>query len=533
MGRIPSQARRLGVLAAVLLVAICAGAANDGDHAATAASLRQVRLVFTNDFESAYDPIPAYWRDDVAFLGGAPQLATLVHQVRSEAPLSFLFDAGDIFTGTLSKLTAGELPFELMITMGYDAMTIGNHEFEYGWRTLRHAKTRAPFPVLAANIFYTGTDIPFAQPYAVLERDGFRVGVVGVIGLDAATALQPDNVRGLEFRDPVSAVRAAVAELRDEVDLVVLLAHEGKTAPMQTDAAAHPEVQRGIAADLEMAAAVRGIDVILCGHADAGTEHAVVQPDTGTLVMQTYGHGTRLGVLDLTVDTTAHRVVEHAGRLLLVDSQALPPDRMVAAKLARYRAAHPEIREVVGHGAARLTRRYDQESALGDLFADILRAHAGTPVAVINPGALRADLPAGELTREDLLDAFPFTDRVVVVEVTGARLLAAIEQGLSLERGILQVSGLTVRYDLSRPAGNRAVDVRVGDEPLNPDRIYRVATISILAQGGDLYTAFSGAPATPGKPFAQVLERWVAGRGMVTVPAEGRLLPLTAAVAAR
>ncbi len=520
--------RSMLALLAVAVACVMPGRASGEDEGAPAPSaapaVRQVRLVFTNDFESAYDPIPAYWRDDVASLGGAPQLATLVQRVRNDAPLSFLFDAGDIFTGTLSKLTHGELPFELMITMGYDAMAIGNHEFEYGWRTLRHAMTRAPFPVLAANIVYAGTDIPFAQPYAVLERDGLRVGVVGVIGRDAATALQPANVRGLEFRDPVQAVRAAVADLRDEVDLVVLLAHEGKTAPMQTDAAAHPEVQRGLAADLAMAGAVPGIDVILCGHADAGTEQEVVHPVTGTLVMQTYGHGTRLGVLDLAVDTAAHRVVRHAGRLLLVDSAALPPHPLVAAKLARYRAAHPEIQAILGRAAVRIVRRYDEESPLGDLFADILRAYAGTPVAVINPGALRADLPAGVLTRESLLDAFPFTDRVVVVQLSGARLLAALEQGLSLERGMLQVSGLTVRYDLSRPPGRRVVRAEVAGDLLASERIYRVATIDIVAQGGDLYSSFAGAPSTPGEPFADVLERWVVEHPVLQAPPQGRLV---------
>ena len=123
-------------------------------------SVREVTLLYTNDFESAYDPIPVFWRDDLQRVGGIAQLATLIDRTAKAERLVFLLDAGDIFTGTLSKLTRGELPFELMITMDYDAMCLGNHEFEYGWWVLREAMHRAPFPVLASNLFYEGTEIP-------------------------------------------------------------------------------------------------------------------------------------------------------------------------------------------------------------------------------------------------------------------------------------------------------------------------------------------------------------------------------------
>jgi 5'-nucleotidase/UDP-sugar diphosphatase len=483
-----------------------------------------VTLLFTNDFESAFDPIPAWWRDDVKHVGGVAQLATLVERERRAAGLSFLFDAGDIFTGTLTRLTRGELPFELMTTMGYDAMCVGNHEFEYGWQVFREARMRAPFPVLAANIFYAGTQIPFVQPYTVLERGGLRLGVIGVIGQDAATALIPSHVRGLEFRDPVAAVRAAVEKLRPDVDLVVVLAHQGWTAPMQTDAEARPEVQRDIASDLRLASQVPGIDVLLSGHADAGTERPVVSPTTGTLVMQTYGHGTRLGRLRLRVDTAARRVVSSSGELLLVDSDRLPPDPRVAAKLARYRARHPELDDVIGHSTRRLVRDYVRESDLGNLTADVLRAHTGAPVALMPSGALRGDLPAGAVTRGKLLDVFPFEDRVEVLDLPGSVLREAIEHGLGLERGMLQVSGVSVRYDPARAVGQRVVSIEVGGHLLDPEATYRTATITLLAQGGDTYRMLAGRPRLPGagKEYALVLEEWVAAHDPIEVPPRDR-----------
>ena len=133
--------------------------------------------------DSAYDPIPAFWLDGLSEIGGIAEMSTLIQEIRNTEPNVFLFDSGDIFTGTLAKLTHGRLAFELMITMGYDAMAIGNHEFEYGHEVLAWEKNRAPFPVLGANFFYRDSDHPFAQAHAVIEHDGIRIGVIGIMAI--------------------------------------------------------------------------------------------------------------------------------------------------------------------------------------------------------------------------------------------------------------------------------------------------------------------------------------------------------------
>ena len=249
-----------------------------------------VTLIFTNDMESAYEPVPAWWRDDMAHIGGIAELTTLIRNIRRDEPNVFLFDSGDIFTGALSRLTDGALMFEFMITMGYDAMAIGNHEFDYGEAILEWQKNRAPFPVLGANLYYKGTDHPFAQRHTIIERNGIRIGVIGTLGQDAASsAIAPPHIDELDVTDPAGAIRASVGELRDDVDLIVALTHQGHTAPMQTDAEADPRLDRDIDKDIALAGEVEGIDVLFGGHADAGTWEPVVNPKTGTLIMQTFG----------------------------------------------------------------------------------------------------------------------------------------------------------------------------------------------------------------------------------------------------
>ena len=487
---------------------------------------QSVTLIFTNDFESAYDPIDAFWRDDIKRIGGIAHLATLIEQIRNDEENVFLFDAGDIFTGTLAKLTKGELPFELMLSMNYDAMSVGNHEFEYGWQEFAKQKNRVSFPVLGANLFYKGTDHSYTQPYTIIERGGIRIGVIGILGQDAATALIPSNIAGVEVRDPKPIVKHYVKLLRPQVDLVVLLTHQGKTAPMQTDDEAHDEIQRDIQADIDLAGVTDGIDILFGGHADAGTRAPIVHKETGTLIMQTYGQGYHLGYLKLVLNKSTRVIESHIGKLITVDSDRYPAQPKVLKKLTEYRARYPEIYATAGHTAQRLNRQYNVESDLGNLYADIVRDASGMAIGLMPSGALRKDLPEGDIRRVDLLDSFPFTDRIAIVELSGTLLLKVLEQGLSLERGMLQVSGLKIHYDPSGEVGKRIISVTASGTAIKPDGIYRVATLEILAQGGDAYKQFKESINITylEKSFAEALSVYFAAHSKVSVPERGRLI---------
>jgi 2',3'-cyclic-nucleotide 2'-phosphodiesterase (5'-nucleotidase family) len=439
--------------------------------------------------ESAYEPVPAWWRDDIEHIGGIAEITTLINTIRRDEPNVFLFDSGDIFTGALSKLTDGALMFEFMTTMGYDAMAIGNHEFDYGAEILLWQKNRVAFPVLSANMFFKGTNHPFAQRHTVIERNGIRIGVIGTIGQDAATtAVLPGSTDGLDITDPAEAIRKSVDELRDDVDLIVVLTHQGHTAPMQTDAEADPRLARDIEKDIALAGAVDGIDVLFGGHADAGTWEPVVHPETGTLIMQTFGQATYLGYLQLQLN--AEGIESYDGKLIPVDSDKLEPDPVIVAKMAAYRAKFPELTEVVGRTQARLNRRYFDESDLGNLIADIALEATGADIALIHPGTIRKDIPQGEVEVVDILDTNPFVDPIVVMEVRGDQLFEIMEQSFTLLRGLLQVSGLEVVFDTSRPERQRLVTLLHDGQAVAADDVFEVAVPAIIARGGDHFDEF-------------------------------------------
>lgn len=491
-----------------------------GDH--------KLRLVYTNDFHSAFDPIPGYWLPGSPKLGGAAHFATLVERERAAAPTSFLLDSGDMFTGTLSLLTKGEALLEMMIAMGYDAWGVGNHEFDYGWENFEAQQSRVGFPILCANVRYRQTEgahpIRFCQPHAILERNGVRIGVVSVMGARAAKfTIMPSKISGLEFVDPVAEAAAQVALLRPAVDVVVVLGHQGLPGPMQTDAENDPSVQRPLDEDLAFCGAIPGIDVYIAAHSHHGIETPIVHPQTGTLLVQSYGYGTRVGVLDLEVKDG--RVTTHRGELKKVWSDELPAHPAVAERLAYYRSRlKDEIGPDVGRATARFIRKYNNESSLGSFVTDVMRARAASDVAITNAGGLRADLPEGPLHRGHVLDALPFLNTLVTLEMRGSDLRRAVAHGLSLAAGCCQVSGVTARWDPRRPAEERLVALEVGGAAVVAERTYRVSTNSFLAEGGDGYESFrSGRKVAEDALLSDCVLDHLRRVGTITPPPPGRL----------
>ena len=214
----------------------------------------------------------------------------------------------------------------------------------------------------------------------------------------------------------------------------------------------------------------------------------VVQPDTGTLIMQTFGQATYLGYLQL--ELTKDGIQSYDGKLIPVDSDNLEPDPVIAGKMAAYRAKFPELTKVVGQSEARLNRRYFDESDLGNLLADIALEATGADIALIHPGTIRKDIPQGDVEVVDVLDTNPFVDPMIVMEVRGDQLFEIMEQSFTLLRGLMQVAGLEVVYDTSKPERQRLVALSHNGVPVEADDVFEVAVPGIIARGGDHYDEF-------------------------------------------
>ena len=455
-------------------------------------SSKEIVILHTNDIESVYEPIQAVWRDDIELIGGISHLASLIDDVRASEDISFLVDAGDIYTGALSKKTKGKLPFDLYNAMGYDALNIGNHEFEYNWEPLVEIIPRANFPVLNANIFIEKTGELIAQPYAVLEKSGVKIGLVGVMGIDAFyNTMAPFHRTGLSIKDPTETAQYWADKIRDSVDMIVVLTHQNKTAPMQTNKESDPSVQRGFDEDYAMAGKLRGVHAIYGGHSDNGLMQPVVHPETGTIIGLTFGQGMHLGYTKFMINANTNDVTFIDGYLIPVDSKKYKAKEETSKLIAEYRKQYPELSEVIASMKEASMRLYNNESTIGNLLTDIMRKAANSDIAFLNSGAIRADLNAGRVTLEQLINVYPFPDTLSIVELTGAEIRKLIEYSLTLPYGIGQISGLKIEFDSSKPAMQRLIEAYVGDLALIDSKTYTIATSKYLAKGGDGYSIFT------------------------------------------
>jgi arylsulfatase A-like enzyme len=486
---------------------------------------RIVTLLYTNDIESVYDPIDAYWIDTLTHIGGIPYLATLMKKLEHKAVNPFKFDAGDIFTGALSKATLGLLPFDVYSDIGYDAITIGNHEFEYGYQQLLKGIDHARFPVLNANIYYEGTDIRFGKPYTIVEKNGIRIGVIGSMGEEAFyNTIYKGTRKGLEVRNPIPTVQQLVDDLRPHVDMIVALTHQNKSAPMQSDKEIDPDVQRGFDEDYAMAGAINGLDVILGGHSDNGLWSPVIHPQTGTIIGITFGQSKQIGEMVLRLKEEGG-VELISGRLVPVKTEQLSPDKEIRNKIEQVRHDNPELTKVIGQNTSTGFRKYYKESNLGNFMADILKSASGAKIAMINPGALRSDLDVGPITVEEIVNIYPFLDNIEMIELTGLQLKEAIEYSLSLNYGMMQFSGLTVEYDLTRSIGNRIVNASVDGEAIGDKKSYTFATTSFVARGGDGFEVLTRGRRLRVKEIEVkgAMKKYIMDRGTILLPELGRL----------
>ncbi len=483
-------------------------------RSAAAASVPGIGLTIlhVNDFHGRLEPAKPKPGIDNVPTGGAALLAGRIRREREKDPGgTVLLSAGDMFQGTpASNLFHGAPVLEIMNSLSFDAMALGNHEFDWGLDVLRKLRSGASFPFLSATVTgNAGRLLPGILPYVLLERKGIRIAVVGVSTPDTPYTTKRDNVEGLVFLDPVSALPEVVREARSKgAAVVVVLSH------------------LGFEEDRKLAAAVPGIDVIVGGH----THTAVTKPVRvgGTVVAQAGSHGMYLGVVRLEADPKTGSVSyaeSGSGLLPVLAAPGAPEDPEIARIVGSYRARLAgEFRRVVGKSDVDLVRDDNDESNVGNLLCDAARAATGADVAFMNAYGIRADLPGGEITLEQVYTMLPFENTLMTVELTGSGIVSALERGASLESGMLQVSGVAFRADLSKPAGSRVSDVRIGGAPLDPKKRYRAAVNDFLAAGGDRFDAFrEGTGAAAGGNFRDAVLEYLRTGSPVSPRVEGRI----------
>jgi len=456
---------------------------------------KKITILYTNDLHAHLDPHRVPWISNTRLVGGFANIATRVKQEKAANPNTLYFDAGDFFTGPfISSLTKGEAVINVMNYLSIDAACIGNHEFDHGWENVPDQLRKARFPVLNGNIFLKGKKkLLWNNPYTIIQMNGIRIGVIGLHGQFAFyDTIADEMIQGVETRDEEKYLRKYIKELRKKADLVILLVHQG--IPGRQSSTGNTDVARNLQRDIDLAATIPGIDIMITGHAHQGTPQALLS--NGTIIVSTDALGTELGKLEISYNPLKDKITAHNNTLNYLYDDEVADDTATARVIADWKQKVKQITdEKVTTIPVSLTRSYGEESVMGNMVADaILYTYPGYDMAVTNSGGLRQDIDVGTVTVGNIISAFPFPNTIHQLEIRGVDLYELFEHGAGLTNGILQVSkGVEIQCDENKPVGSRIISCKLNGMDIDRDKTYKVLTSNFLSDGGDGFVAFKKA----------------------------------------
>jgi 5'-nucleotidase / UDP-sugar diphosphatase len=506
--------------------------------AGAAAADYSLTILHTNDFHARFEQISAFDAPcspedatEAKCFGGTARLITAVADARARSNNSILVDGGDQFQGTLFyTYYKGAMTAEFMTKLGYDAMTVGNHEFDDGPEVLRGFMDAVGFPVLMSNADVSMEPLLAGKlaKSAVIERGGEKLGLIGLTPQDTDELASPG--KNVIFTDPVQAVQGEVDALTAQgVNKIIVLSHSG------------------YGVDKKVAAETTGVDVIVGGHSNTylsnvGEKSEGPYPTMvgGTAIVSAYAYGKFLGELNVTFNDVGE-IVTAVGEPLIMDA-AVVEDAPTLARIAELAVPLEEIRsKVVAEAAAEIDGSREncrtKECGMGNLIAEAMLdrvAGQGVTIAIQNGGGVRSGVDAGPVTMGEVLTVLPFQNTLSTFEVTGDVIVAALENGASqIEEGagrFAQVAGMKYTVDTKAPAGARISEVMVlvgGDAwaPIDRPAVYKVVSNNYVRGGGDGYSMFEDAANAYdfGPDLADVTAEYMAKNSPFTPYTDGRI----------
>ena len=397
---------------------------------------------------------------------GYGKITAYVNQYRSLNKNVLFLDAGDAFNGLpVIDLSLGRANLDVMNLMGYDAFTAGNADFVQGGKQILELEKAANFPFLSSNIYYNGK---YAfKPYIIKEIEGIKIGIIGVSPMNSMVATTDSKLKGFKVTDAIKEVEKQVEIVKKKADIIIILAHLGKTDP-------EVNVQK-------LVEAVPGIDIIVDGH-----DHVLIKEGmkiNETFVVNAGQYNEYLGMLELRIENK--KLVSAAAKLLGADEfQNISADKNVEELIQKITKENDRIlNEKVMVLPFTLEGRREfvrsEQTSLGSVLADAEREYTGADVSITVGAFLRESIEEGPVTYGKVLSALPFTLPTVTRNMTGRQIVDFIEHNYTEEKIVspayTHVSGMTFTVDFSRPAGTRMTDIMINGKPIDMNKIYVLA----------------------------------------------------------
>src|SRR5215203_628532 len=480
----------------------------------------QITILSTTDLHGNINPIDYY--TNKADNRGLAKIATLIKRIRKEQPNVILIDSGDTIQGSplesfhARKNNQPRDPMMLvMSSLNYDAMAVGNHEYNFGLKVLEKARSEANFPWLSANTYDISTRKPHYKQYIVKEVAGVKIGVLGLTTPGIPHWDNPPNYAGLEFHEPVAEAREWVRILREQekVDIVVIAMHMGLEEDLRTGEVSTGQVPNENQA-IAIAKEVPGVDVIFMGHTHREVPSLYIN---GVLLTQANYWGRHLARADLYLQKSnaGWRVYAKSARTIASDDR-IEPDPDVVKLVEPYdQETQGWLSRVIGDSPEELTARDARfkDTAILDLIQKVQLEAGKADVSMVASFNTEARIAKGPVSVRDIAGLYVYENTLAVLEVTGQQLKDALEHsakyykpyvpGTSLRDLINEkipaynfdiAEGVTYDLDISKPFGQRIQNLRFRGQPLAPTKKLRLATNNYRVNGGGGYTMYKDAP---------------------------------------
>lgn len=446
--------KRFTVLLSLLMLFLVGCSSNVAD----------ITILHWNDFHAHNITwVPTNYNSDDHSVGGYALMDAYLDSLQKVYSGALKVHAGDDFQGSpISSMTKGYSQIEILNQVKPDFFTLGNHEFDYGWKNLDSLRVNeAKFMMYSANLFDSETGEPALPQFRIFVRDGYSFALIGLTTpyLDELTI--PKNLEGLEIADPAETVRGVMKKLQDrKIDLFIVVSH------------------MGIGLDKKLADDVPEIDLIIGGHSHTYMKEAI--KENGVWIVQASDHGRYIGLTNFHVENG--EITELEMDYIETVTGKLKPSKDISKIVIRQEAALVEIMdEVIGHLETPWTRR-GVETNLGNWIADAFREKTDVDIAMMNNGGIRKDLAAGDIKVRDIWEISPFGNTLVTFEWTGEELLEALNFMAETGR-TMQVSGIEVILEKNKGL----ISAEIEGEEIDPSKTYKICLNNYSASQGEKY----------------------------------------------
>jgi 2',3'-cyclic-nucleotide 2'-phosphodiesterase/3'-nucleotidase len=541
--RVIKNTRTVSIASVLLFLLTCTLLPLDGRGAA---SRVHITIIGTTDLHGNIYPVDYYTNKPDN--RGLAKIATLIKRVRKENANNLLIDSGDTIQGTplayYHNKKNNTPPDPMMLAMSalqYDAMTVGNHEYNFGLKVLEKARSEAKFPWLSANTYETAKQENRYQPYLIKELSGVRVAVLGLTTPGIPNWENVPNYAGLEFREPLTEAKKWVPILRskERADVVVIAMHMGIEEDLRTGVVNPGQVEHENQA-VAIAKSVPGVDVIFMGHTHRDVPSTYIN---GVLLTQANHWGRHLARADLYLqkEGSRWRIYASSARTVPADD-TIEPDPEILKLTAPYdQETQAWLSRAIGESAVELSAQQArfQDTAILDLIQRVQMDVGKADISMVASFNPQARIPKGSVTVRDIAGLYVYENTLVVVEITGKQLKDALEHSAKYFREYESgktpadlidekipaynfdiAEGVTYELDVRRPIGDRIQKLSFRGQRLQPDQKLRLATNNYRVNGGGGYSMYKNAPVIyrSGEEIRELIIDWVERKKVV--PAE-------------